>query len=63
MRLAADAFSSRDGAVDGTLTWESLGRFVRERTLEAVAVHFAALALATDQATPEDTADAGRFSE
>lgn len=44
MRLTKNQSGLRRNDQLLSLDWESLGRYVRGRTLEAVAMHFAALA-------------------
>ena len=43
MRLTTDRTKSNDGAESTARDWESLGRLVRRRTLQAVAMHFVAM--------------------
>jgi hypothetical protein len=43
MRQAIERTSSRDSVDPVALDWESLGRLVRRHSLEAVAMHFAAI--------------------
>ena len=45
MRFSTERVEAPDGAGHRALDWASLGRLVRSRTLEAVAMHFADLAL------------------
>ncbi len=44
MRLTTDQTDSTDSADLLSLDWGSLGRLVRKRTLQGVAMHFAAMA-------------------
>lgn len=44
MRLTAEGEASKGSVNLSALNWSSLGRLVRQGTLEAVAMHFAALA-------------------
>ena len=43
MRLPVERMSSKSSVDILALDWEAIGRFVRARTLEAVAMHFAAM--------------------
>jgi len=43
MCMATDRTSWSDSADFMALDWESVGRLVRQRTLEVVAMHFAAM--------------------
>lgn len=52
MRLPVERMSSKSSVGILALDWEAIGRFVRVRTLEAVAGHFAATAVDTDVRTP-----------
>ncbi|MFH1111362.1 MAG: hypothetical protein V1790_19515 [Planctomycetota bacterium] len=45
MRFSTEQLAAADGAGRVALDWESLGRLVRVGTLDAVAMHFADLAL------------------
>jgi len=45
MRFSTERVEAPDGAGDRALDWASLGRLVRSRTLEAVAMHFATVEL------------------
>lgn len=49
MQTIRDQSSPGAGVAKTTLDWESLGRYVRTRTLDAVAMHFAATACSIEQ--------------
>jgi hypothetical protein len=54
--MATEMERPRDDAGITSLDWGSLGRLVRQRTLHAVALHFAAIAQQHDSVLPpEDT--------
>ena len=56
MRMVTEMERPYDDAGIMSLDWESLGRLVRQRTLHAVALHFAAIAQQRDSMLPpEDT--------
>lgn len=52
MRLVAEYDQPNHGVEVLTLDWESLGRLVRKRTLEAVALQFAAMAEMSEKGIP-----------
>jgi len=49
MRATGNVAPTTEGAQLMSLDWTSLGSLVRQRTLEAVALHFSMLADASDQ--------------
>ena len=56
MRMVTERERPYNDADVRSLDWESLGRLVRQRTLHAVALHFAAIAQQRDSVLPpEDT--------
>ncbi len=61
MRLRTQRTKSNDGAEAMALDWELLGRLVRRRTLEAVAMH--CVAMATTPAWHSHAGEGGRRDE
>ncbi|MGB2986769.1 MAG: hypothetical protein WBE26_12915 [Phycisphaerae bacterium] len=62
MRLTTSQTDPNSDVETMALDWESLGRYVRQRTLEAVAMHFAVMA-ASDQVTPQHARKRGHNRE
>ena len=57
MRLTAEKNGPSGSVYPASLDWESLGRLVRQRTLEAVTTHFAVRAATQSAARCENTPD------
>jgi hypothetical protein len=63
MRISVKPTASMIGDDNMAFDWESLGRLMRKRTLEAVAMHFAAMAAKTDRVPSKPVDRRERFAE
>lgn len=63
MRLTLDFETRKQDDGYMALDWETLGRLVRARTLEAVAVHFAVQGGRANDVDPSTGFDRDRFAE
>lgn len=63
MRLTMHDINTDEGVDVMSLNWESLGRYVQVHTLEAVAMHFAAMAEQGGATLPTNRTDRKAVTE